>query len=350
MNIAPIIEAQAATPFDAPKKKKILISVLNWNGAGKTLNCLRSLQNEMNATDAEVTLLIIDNGSRVEDFSVLEAASKTDTFVLKRLPDNLGFTGGHNIAIQMAIDEGYDFIWLMNNDAQVVPGALSHMLAAILSNEKCGAVSPVLRDADDGKTIARCISTHDWTNRTYARITSIEEAQRVQVEAPASVWLDGTAILFRVEALADTGPLDDRLFAYYDDNDIGARLAAKGWFSQCAFTASVIHENRKSVAEYPLYLSYLLQRNEMLFWHSNLPSAHRRFLWLKLVDKALYEVNRLYRRGYPAHGDAALLGMRDFLCGKFGAPAHDKKVPRLLRIACKISALYYTKKLAAIPT
>lgn len=348
-NFATTGDAQAATSSTASKQKRILVSVLNWNGAGKTLNCVDSLQSEIEATAAEVTVLVIDNGSKVDDFSLVENASKSGTFVLKRLPTNLGFTGGHNIAIQMAIDEGYDFIWLMNNDAEVVPGALNHMLAAILANEKCGAVSPVLRDAEDGQTIARCISTHDWRNRTYTRVTSIDEAQRIQLEHPESVWLDGTAILFRVKALIDTGPLDERLFAYYDDNDIGARLAAKGWVSQCAFAASVIHENRKSVAEYPLYLSYLLQRNEMLFWHANLPSQHRRLLRLKLVDKALYEVNRLYRRGYPEHGDAALLGMRDFLVGKFGAPAHNKKVPGLLRIACKISALYYSKRLAVIP-
>lgn len=329
-------------------KSKVLVSILNWNGAGKTLKCVQSLQGEAALVDADVALLVIDNGSTEDDVARLAPGAAGGSFLLKRLPENIGFTGGHNVSIGIALDQGYDYIWLMNNDATVVAGALRQLLALMQADARCGAASPVLRDADDGDTIARCVSTHDWRNRTYRRITSIPEAQRIQVEQPASVWLDGTAILFRTAALRDTGPLDDRLFAYYDDNDIGARMSAKGWYNRCAFEASVIHENRKSVAEYPLYLSYLLQRNEMLFWHANTPPAYRRLLWLKLVDKALFEVNRLYLKGYPDHGDAALIGLHDFLRGKFGAPAFDRKVPLFLKVACWLSARFNAKKLVPV--
>jgi len=329
-------------------KPKVLISILNWNGASKTLKCVRSLKGEASLVDAEVTVLVIDNGSSRDDAAQLAPAAANGDFILKCLPENIGFTGGHNVSIGIAIEEGYQYIWLMNNDATVVPGALCQLVAVMEEDDRCGAVSPVLRDADDGETIARCVSTHDWRNRTYQRITSIEEARKIQERQPTSVWLDGTAILFRTDALKDTGPLDDRLFAYYDDNDIGARMSAKGWLNRCAFDASVIHENRKSVAEYPLYLSYLLQRNEMLFWYTNTPPAFRRLLWLKLVDKALFEANRLYLKGYKAHGDAALVGLHDFLRGKFGAPAYNRKVPWFLKGACKLSARFNAKKLLPV--
>lgn len=330
------------------RKPRILISILNWNGATKTLKCVESLKSELALVDADVTTLVIDNGSKQEDAAQLAPAAEAGGFLLKRLPVNIGFTGGHNVSIGIAIEEGYDYIWLMNNDATVVPGALRELVALMQSDERCGAVSPVLRDADDHETIARCVNVHDWSSRTYRRIVSIPEARKIQAEQPASVWLDGTAILFRIAALKETGPLDDRLFAYYDDNDIGARMSARGWYNRCAFDASVIHENRKSVAEYPLYLSYLLQRNEMLFWHTNTPSAYRRFLWLKMVDKALFEASRLYLRGYKAHGDAALIGLYDFLRGRFGPPLYDRKVPFFLRAACKLSARLNAKKLVPV--
>jgi GT2 family glycosyltransferase len=330
------------------RKPKILISILNWNGARKTLKCVESLKDEAALPDADVTMLVIDNGSRQEDVAQLVPAAEGGGFLLKRLPENLGFTGGHNVSIEIAIEEGYDYIWLMNNDATVVPGALRELVSIMENDNRCGVVSPVLRDADDHETIARCVNIHDWSNRTYQRIVSIPEARKVQAENPASVWLDGTATLIRIEALKETGPLDDRLFAYYDDNDIGARMTARGWYNRCAFDASVIHENRKSIAEYPLYLSYLLQRNEMLFWYTNTPPAYRRLLWLKLVDKALFEANRLYLKGFPAHGDAALIGLYDFLRGKFGPPAYDRNVPFFLKVACKLSARFNAKKLLPV--
>jgi len=322
---------------------RVLVSILNWNGTAKTLACLDSMHDQLAATPAEVTTLVIDNGSRSDDAAALAAAVASRPVVLKSLPQNLGFTGGHNVAIELAIREDYDFIWLLNNDATVAPGTLRELVLELQRHARCGAVSPLLRDIHDG-SIARCINSHDWGKRIGTRILDVEQARRFQDEHPEAVWVDGTAVLFRVQALKDTGPLDDRLFAYYDDNDIGVRLAAKGWFSRCAFDATVFHENRDGLEEFPLYLSYLLQRNEMLFLHTHTPPAYRRLLWLKLVDKALFDASRFRDYGFAKHSDAALLGMYDFLRGRFGAPAHDRKVPLPLRMACAVARRVYTLK------
>jgi hypothetical protein len=94
-----------------------------------------------------------------------------------------------------------------------------------------------------------------------------------------------------------------------------------------------------------LYYHYLMQRNQMLFWHKNTPARFRRLLWLKLIDTALHNANRLYARGLYAQGDAALLGGWDFIVGKFGAPKLGRSVPLPMRLACKLSALRNRQKL-----
>lgn len=326
-------------------RAKVLISILNWNRAQKTLQCLESLRDQRAVTQSDVIILVIDNGSRADDIAQLEAGMAGHDAILKRLPVNLGFTGGHNVAIDTAKKEGYDFIWLLNNDATVMPGTLEELVTVMQGEPQCGAVSPVLRDIDDGTTVARCINTHDWTKLKDRRIVSIEEGKRFQAEHPEATWVDGTAVLFRVAALRDTGPLDDNLFAYYDDNDIGVRLAAKGWFSQCAFDATVLHDVKKLYEEFPLYMVYLLQRNELLFWQKNTPAGYRRFLILRLLDRALYDANRLYRNGWTKQADTTLIAVSDFFNRKFGGPSYDRKVPLLMRAACAISALYYRRKL-----
>jgi len=332
-----------STTSNAAALPKVLVSILNWNGTAKTLKCLDSMESELAGTPADVTVLVIDNGSRSDEAAALAREVAAREVVLKCLPKNLGFTGGHNIAIEMAIREDYDFIWLLNNDATVEPGTLRELLVEMRDNARCGAASPLLRDIHDGR-IARCVNSHDWGKRESTRILDIEEGRRFQAERPQDVWVDGTAVLFRVQALRDTGPLDDRLFAYYDDNDIGVRLAGKGWFSRCVFHATVLHENRETIEEFPLYLSYLLQRNEMLFYSRNTPPAYRRMLLLKLVDKAMYDASRFRDYGLTRHSDAALLGMYDFLRGSFGPPAYERKVPLFLRIACKLVSGAYKIK------
>ena len=326
-------------------KTRVLISILNWNKAQETLECVKSLQSELLHSRAGILVLVIDNGSNESDCAGLEEGLKTQSCLLKKLPVNLGFTGGHNVSIKMAIDEGYDFIWLLNNDAMVEPGALETLLESMQLNPKCGAASPVIYNADDEHLISSCLRTHDWKDRRYHDANTLEEARRTQSESPETVWLVGTAIFFRVQALKQVGLLDDRFFAYYDDDDIGVRLARKGWYSQCVFAASVAHCAKRVSGQYPLYFYYLMQRNSLLFWYKHTPSRNSALLWVKLVDQALFNVTRLYQKGLIAQGDAALLGASDFIFSRFGPPAVDRKIPFALRVLCKISAIYNTKKL-----
>lgn len=333
----------------SPAKPKVLVSILNWNGAAKTLHCLASIKDEQATTAnvADVSVLVLDNGSRSEDRAALQA--DLPAFVtLQCLPVNLGFTGGHNIAIAAAIADDFDFIWLLNNDAEVFPGTLLKLVNQILRDEKTGAVSPILRNSDDRSSIVRCVNTHNWVGRESNRIVNIEEAQRLQETAPSSVWLDGTAILFRVKALAQTGPLDDRLFAYFDDDDIGTRLASQGWYSRCVFDATVYHDVRDSYEQYPLYLVYLLQRNQMLFYYKNTPMSYRSKLYLRLVDKALFEANRRRDRGLPEQSDVMLLAIEDFIRARFGPPSMNRKVAWWLRVAASVSAKLNRKKLDSL--
>lgn len=330
-------------------KPKILVSILNWNGAAKTLHCLASIKDEQERTSkvADVSVLVLDNGSRSDDRAALH--DRLPAFVkLQCLPVNLGFTGGHNIAIASAIADEYDFIWLLNNDAEVVPGTLLKLVNEILLDGNIGAVSPILRNSDDRTSIVRCVNTHNWVDRESNRIVRIDEAQRLQETTPDSVWLDGTAILFRVKALEQTGPLDDRLFAYYDDDDIGTRLARQGWYSRCVFDATVYHDVRYTYEEYPPYLVYLLQRNHMLFYYNHTPLPYRNKLYLRIIDAALFEANRRRDRGLIQQSNIMLLAIQDFILGRFGPPSLTRQVGWWMRVAATVSRKLNRKKLDSL--
>lgn len=148
----------------------------------------------------------------------------------------------------------------MNNAALVEPGALAELLAAIRNNPRCGATSPVIRWHEDEFSLAPCIGTHDWMVRSCNRISSIQEAQRIQLHQPETVWLVGTAIFFRVEVLMDVGLLNEHMFAYYDEYDIGVRLSARNLHSQCFYNFSYSRSKRKGRRPTALHLqSFITQ-------------------------------------------------------------------------------------------
>jgi len=326
----------------------VLISILNWNNAEKTLACLDSLR-DLACGDKSVRVMVLDNGSAQEDYLRLQDGADPTWVKVVRVEQNLGFTGGHNVSLKAGLDEGYEFVWLMNNDATVSPGALDKLLAAMRADARCGAVSPVIYPEDGVHFHDAWGCTHDWQRRTIARAPSAEASRRMHETDAERVSLVGTAILLRMQAIREVGMLDDRLFAYYDDNEICTRLARGGWRSKVVFDAGVTHGWRK-VSEQPLYYFYLMFRNELLFWHTHVPAPHRKLLLLKLLNQSFFNINRLRRQGLSRQADSALLGVWDFLQRRHGAPDLKRSAPLPLRWLCGMAGVLNKKQLqAAVP-
>jgi GT2 family glycosyltransferase len=150
------------------------------------------------------------------------------------------------------------------------------------------------------------------------------------------MWLPATAILLRLSALKEIGPLDQRFFAYYEDDELGARFAAAGWVSRVAFEVAVKHSMPRAETDRPPYYFYLIQRNYLIFWFENTPPAYRRLLWLRLIDQAIFEINKLKRKGFSEHANAAALGLLDFLSKTYGAPNLARRVPAWIKLAIRI--------------
>jgi len=326
------------------KPSRVLISVLNWNNAVATAACVGSL-GQLHRDGVQADTLVIDNGSGQADYLALREAILPGSARILRLEENLGFTGGQNTSLKIAIDEGYDYVWMLNNDATVAPDTLVKLVAAMALDARCGAVSPVIVPTEGANFYNAWGLKHDWQARDGIWLGSEAEARQQQENHPDNFCVAGTAVLLRVQALREVGLLDDRLFAYFDDNDIGVRLSAGGWCSKVVFDTTATHDLAVR-QERPLYFFYLMFRNEMMFWQKNTPDAYRRLLGLKLLDHSLFDVNRLQVRGMARQADTALLGVADFLAGRYGAPAiQGRRPPLWLRLLCKAHGLWYRKKL-----
>lgn len=314
----------------------VLISILNWNNSAKTIDCIKSLGKEIKNSNTKVKICVIDNGSELTDYQMLQSEAEMKKIDLIRLDKNLGFTGGHNISISYAIDNGYKYLWLLNNDAMVDMGCLAKLVDAMENDERCGAVSPVIRPEENTGPIAAWGGLHEWGTRTTTWFESESESIEAHNLRSEEIFVAGTAIMLRTAALQQTGGLDDRLFAYYDDSDLGVRLAKAGWRSKVVFDASIIHGWR-TLENLPLYFFYLMYRNEMIFWHTHSPKRYSRLIWIKLINQAIYDAIRLKRRNLKSQSDAALLGIEDFIFKKYGRPKLDRKPSLFLKIACKLS-------------
>jgi GT2 family glycosyltransferase len=314
--------------MDTSNSLRILISVLNWNCTDETTACIHSLLALDNPGGHQLDIVVIDNGSRTAEWVSLQESLQGVAVELLRNEVNLGFAGGHNIALRRALDNGYDYVWLVNSDAIAKPDSLDRTIALIDADPRCGAASPLILALDDESVIDFCGARHDWEAMASVSSTSVDETRRMEAQYPQDVWLMGAALMLRVQALREVGLLNDAYFAYYEDNDICARLSAKGWLCRMAFDAVVLHNHpRLRMSEKGAYYFYLMARNSYKFWYQHTPKPYRRLIRLKLIDRALLVANRLRNSGYNEKSDACMLGVYDSQLGVSGKWNLDRKVP-----------------------
>lgn len=316
-------------------KRNVAVSILNWNTAAMTLACVETVRSLDIPDGVTMHILVVDNGSADEDFALLSAQADAHGITLHREPTNLGFAGGTNVSIRLARERNAEFIWLVNSDALIDEGpTLVKLIEMMDVVPTCGAATPKLvLPAAPHKTYF-CGAYHDWGRRQSIR-TAEPESRRNEEAIPSEVWVPGTALFLRMAALEQAGPLDERFFAYYEDDEICARLAAAGWVSRVCFDVAVRHHMPRAETDRPPYYFYLIQRNYLLFWFENTPAAHRKMLFAKLMDQAFFDVNKLRQKGFTPHANAALLGIHDFLRKQYGAPNLIRPVPLSMKLAVR---------------
>ncbi|MFO1432212.1 MAG: glycosyltransferase family 2 protein [Candidatus Competibacteraceae bacterium] len=292
----------------------VLISIINWNSFGDTHKCLNSL---MNLTYPYYRIRVIDNGSQsVDDITRLSILHPTVSFT--RNDRNLGFTGAHNQAIQCALHDHYDYVWLLNNDCIVFPDTLDRLVAMIDFNPRIGIVSPLILLSKADNPIQFCGSWFDWGQLRSIRATDPAIVREREQSHPQDMWLAGTAILVRCNLLKTIGGLDNRYFAYFEDNDLCIRASRRGFLNRMAFDVPVIHNSFSDTHSRLPYYFYLHARNEFLFWTEHTPKPFRHRIRQRLLGRILGEARWLHDHGKYEHARACIVGLVDALQGRYG--------------------------------
>lgn len=317
----------------------MLLSVLNWNSCADTIECLQSLAHVLPEVGGRAVVRVIDNGSTLADYRRLETYCETARVTLTRQENNLGFAGGHNISIRQALAEAFDYVCLVNNDAIVAPGALRKMLEEMDRAPRCGAVSPIILGKADPSKVDYCGASHDWARLEVVKPDGLHCIENFGQEHADDFWVVGTFVLYRTQALAEVGALNEALFAYYEDNDIAVRLRRAGWTSRLAMDARVHHPVRTdpSIVR-PAYFFYLMARNALYFWHTHTPPPHRRFIRYRIASRSIWTANHLAKRGEFDKARACLLGVHDGLRGRLGKPDLERRLPWRMRLFAWLSS------------
>jgi GT2 family glycosyltransferase len=296
---------------------KIALVVLNYNGNDDTLECLRSL---LKISYPDPRIYVVDNGS---DPPLREALGDLRTRVrLIENRENLGFTGGHNAALKLALSEGADQVLLLNNDTVVDPGFLEPLVRALNEDPGLGIVSPKIYFYGKDRVLWSYGARVDRLTGRSPHI-GVDEYDSGQCDAIRDVdRVTGCAMLVRRDFLERVGALDDRFFAYAEEMDWCLRARRAGYRVAVVKESILWHKGHRSSGRIGRpFIGYLLARNHLLLLrkHSNYFFAGGS---VALAYFALSLGSRLVRAPLD-YSRACVRGVVDFWRGRFGRPPPD---------------------------
>jgi GT2 family glycosyltransferase len=216
------------------KQPSVYAVVLNWNGRRDTINCLNALKQ---STYANLNIIVVDNGST--DDSVEQIRRTYPSVILLETGQNLGFAGGNNPGIRYAMQQMPDFVWLLNNDTEPEPDALTHMVRRAERDPKIGSVGSVLMSADRTHILA-------WGGGRVNRWVGYTQHATGPKHDRWFDYITAASMLVPCKTFEHIGLLDDRYFLYWEDTEFGFRLRKNGWKLAVASESCVIHKENGS--------------------------------------------------------------------------------------------------------
>ena len=334
-----------------------------------TVRCLESIS-QSSKLKAQSEIVVVDNGSEddsvriINEFSGLMSLKEKKSQPVNSLTrnrsiikliqnkENLGYAEGNNVGIRYALDNGADYVCLLNNDTRVSEDFLSELVKVAESDKKIGVVGGKIyfekgyefhkeryKPADLGKVIWYAGGLIDWQN-VYAGHRGVDEVDHGQYDLLAShasshpfgsepqvigsevaqtqggrrlarlgmetEYVNGCLMLVKREVLEKVGVFDPKFFMYLEDTDFCQRAKKAGFKIFYAPKALIWHLNAGSSGPGSNLHDYFITRNRLLFG--------LRWAPLKAKIALIKESVKFLIKGRKWQK----IGVRDFWLGRFG--------------------------------
>lgn len=189
-------------------------------------------------------------------------------------PKDLGYSGACNEGIRIAMEHGCDYVFLLNQDADVDPDFITAAVERAEADPKIGCMQSLVllgQEKDRVNTIGNQLhflgfgysGGYRWT-RERAEL-ELKEARETNpdLEVP---YYSGAAVLIRLSMIKDLGTLyDTPFYMYHEDTDASLRARLRGW--------KVVIEPKSIVYHYYAFSKsiqkfYWIERNRYVLWLS----------------------------------------------------------------------------------
>lgn len=271
----------------------IYILILNYNSSKDSIFLFRSLQSLINAN---LKVFVIDNASAETDQLHLKKYIPENNLIINK--KNLGYAGGNNIGIDIALKEEADYVWILNPDIRITLEALPRLLDLAKLDPSLAAVGPRILRREDGETIFT-----DGEKLYFDEKCSTEHKNswRKNSEIPSGIdydvdYIDGSCILINCKAIKELGKLPENYFLYFEETHWCLNAKHNNW--KLAVNSQAVVYNL--ISEKKATFHYYFMRNKIIFskkFHPQFKSVRKYYATI-LIKEFINRFRGRYLRPY----------------------------------------------------
>jgi GT2 family glycosyltransferase len=217
--------------------------IVNWNGRRWLVNLLDTLMPQL--AEAHGEAIFVDNASTDDSVAFVEQHYPAVRIVQG---DNRGYAAGANRGLALARGR---YALIMNTDLIFPPGSIDTLLAAMRTNPRVGLAAPRLLTPEGGDagtaaygndpSLRLLAGTLIGLNKRFPSLSLIATSSFSSGLVERIDWPIGACMIASSQAMHMVGPLDQRIFMYWEDTDWGRRFRDAGWEVAIIHDAWVTH-------------------------------------------------------------------------------------------------------------
>jgi len=190
------------------------IIIVNYNSRLWIEKCLKSIEKYIE------DVIIIDNSSNDDSINLIK--SFNENIKIFTLKENIGFGGANNIGIKYAIEQGAEYVFLMNQDVYIQENTIETLIDISKKNKDYGIISPIHLNGDGSKldyNFSLYISPFECQNFISDAILNCIENKLYDVNfVNAAFWL------ITKKCVETVGGFNPIFFHYGEDNNYCHRV------------------------------------------------------------------------------------------------------------------------------
>ncbi len=213
-----------------------------------------------------VEFIVVDNphpehGSSVryleENVMPLSGTLIPHTTILAQ-KENLGFAGGNNEGIKWALENGFDYVFFLNNDAFVAANCLEPLVEAMENDKTIGVAQSLLLLHPETDLVNSTGNSFQYLGFGFCSDYR-KKYKELNLPAVSDIgYASGAAVLMRADLLKEFGLWDEDFFLYHEDLEYSFRLRVAGYRSVLVKDSIVYHKYQfsRSITKF-----YWMERN-----------------------------------------------------------------------------------------